>query len=68
MTLGGLLALGYTVVVSYKRASTTVSTGNVSMSFETIDALSETYMVLRGTNRKVRNSVLLFVILEYVVF
>ncbi|XP_054823317.1 uncharacterized protein LOC129321546 isoform X2 [Prosopis cineraria] len=52
MTLGGLLALGYSVVVSYKRASTTLSNGNVSASFETIDALGETYMVLRGTNRK----------------
>ncbi|KAI4357645.1 hypothetical protein L6164_001581 [Bauhinia variegata] len=52
MTLGGLLALGYTVVVSYKRASTTVDYGSVSMSFETIDALGETFMVLRGTNRK----------------
>ncbi|KAL6969946.1 uridine,cytidine kinase [Sarracenia purpurea var. burkii] len=52
MTLGGLLALGYTVVVSYKRASTSVSNGNVSMSLETIDSLGETYMVLRGTNRK----------------
>ncbi|KAE9597292.1 putative uridine kinase [Lupinus albus] len=52
MTLGGLLALGYTVVVSYKRASTTVNNGKVSMSFETIDALGETFMVMRGTNRK----------------
>jgi hypothetical protein len=53
MTLGGLLALGYTVVVSYKRASTSVSEGNLSVSLETIDTLGETYMVLRGTNRKV---------------
>ncbi|KAI8022123.1 Uridine-cytidine kinase C [Camellia lanceoleosa] len=52
MTLGGLLALGYTVVVSYKRASTSVSNGNVSISLETIDSLGETYLVLRGTNRK----------------
>uniref|UniRef100_A0A5B7B6W3 AAA+ ATPase domain-containing protein n=1 Tax=Davidia involucrata TaxID=16924 RepID=A0A5B7B6W3_DAVIN len=52
MTLGGLLALGYTVVVSYKRASVSVSNGNLSMSLETIDTLGETYMVLRGTNRK----------------
>ncbi|XP_048135223.1 uncharacterized protein LOC115740036 isoform X2 [Rhodamnia argentea] len=52
MTLGGLLALGYTVVVSYKRASTFVSMGNLSTSLETIDTLSETFMVLRGTNRK----------------
>lgn len=53
MTLGGLLALGYTVVVSYKRASTSVSEGNLSVSLETIDSLGETYMVLRGTDRKV---------------
>ncbi|XP_051148741.1 uncharacterized protein LOC127263652 isoform X2 [Andrographis paniculata] len=53
MTLGGLLALGYTVVVSYKRASTTVTDGNLSVSLETIDALGETYLVFRGTNRKI---------------
>lgn len=54
MTLGGLLALGYNVVVSYKRASTSVTIGNLSLSLETIDTLGETFMVLRGTNRKVR--------------
>ena len=54
MTLGGLLALGYSVVVSYKRASTSVNNGHLSMSFETIDSLGETFMVLRGTDRKVR--------------
>lgn len=53
MTLGGLLALGYTVVVSYKRASSSASNGNLSLSLETIDTLGETFMVLRGTNRKV---------------
>ncbi|XP_061993009.1 uncharacterized protein LOC133710890 isoform X3 [Rosa rugosa] len=52
MTLGGLLALGYAVVVSYKRASKSVNNGNVSLSLETIDSLGETFMVLRGTNRK----------------
>ncbi|XP_031111622.1 uncharacterized protein LOC116015635 isoform X1 [Ipomoea triloba] len=52
MTLGGLLALGYTVVVSYKRASTSVSEGSFSVSLETIDTLGEAYMVLRGTDRK----------------
>ncbi|CAK8577418.1 unnamed protein product [Lathyrus sativus] len=52
MTLGGLLALGYIVVVSYKRASTTVNYGKVSMSFETIDVLGETFLVTRGTDRK----------------
>ncbi|KAJ8646675.1 hypothetical protein MRB53_008423 [Persea americana] len=53
MTLGGLLALGYIVVVSYKRASTSVSNGQLSMSFEYIDTLDETFMVLKGTDRKV---------------
>lgn len=53
MTLGGLLALGYTVVVSYKRASTSAIDGNLSVSLETIDTLGETFMVLRGTSRKV---------------
>ncbi|XP_023639295.1 uncharacterized protein LOC17885014 isoform X3 [Capsella rubella] len=52
MTLGGLLALGYNVVVSYKRASTAISYGNLSLSRETIDTLSETFLVLRGTDRK----------------
>ncbi|XP_050373244.1 uncharacterized protein LOC126790911 isoform X2 [Argentina anserina] len=52
MTLGGLLALGYAVVVSYKRASKSVNTGSVSLSLETIDSLGETFMVLRGTDRK----------------
>lgn len=53
MTLGGLLALGYTVVVSYKRASMTINHGSLSMSLETIDTLAETFMVLRGCTRKV---------------
>nr|XP_016495386.1 PREDICTED: uncharacterized protein LOC107814474 isoform X4 [Nicotiana tabacum] len=52
MTLGGLLALGYNVVVSYKRASTSVIEGSFSNSLETIDTLGETYLVLRGINRK----------------
>ncbi|KAL3336881.1 hypothetical protein AABB24_029524 [Solanum stoloniferum] len=52
MTLGGLLTLGYNVVVSYKRASTSVFEGNFSLSLETIDTLGETYLVLRGINRK----------------
>ncbi|XP_055809554.1 uncharacterized protein LOC129879855 isoform X2 [Solanum dulcamara] len=52
MTLGGLLTLGYNVVVSYKRASTSVVEGNLSLSLETIDTLGETYLVLRGINRK----------------
>lgn len=53
MTLGGLLDLGYNVVVSYKRASTSVIEGSFSNSLETIDTLGETYLVLRGINRKV---------------
>lgn len=53
MTLGGLLALGYNVVVSYKRASKSITYGDLSISLETIDTLSETYLVLRGRDRKV---------------
>ncbi|KAI3915009.1 hypothetical protein MKW98_020556 [Papaver atlanticum] len=53
MTLGGLLALGYTVVVSYKRASTSFNNGKVSISLETIDTLGKTFLVLRGTDRRV---------------
>lgn len=53
MTLGGLLALGYTVVVSYKRVSQSVRIGNLSVSLETIETLGETFMVLRGMDRKV---------------
>lgn len=52
MTLGGLLALGYNVVVSYKRASKSIIYGNLSISLETIDTLAETYIVLRGKDRK----------------
>lgn len=55
MTLGGLLQLGYTVVMSYKRASLTFNFREVSLAFETIDSLGETFMVVRGTNRKVRS-------------
>ncbi|KAJ8769270.1 hypothetical protein K2173_002198 [Erythroxylum novogranatense] len=51
-TLGGLLRLGYIVVVSYKRASASISIGNLSLSLETIDTLGETFMVLRGMDRK----------------
>lgn len=52
-TLGGLLALGYNVVVSYKRASTIVNNGQILMALESIDALNETFLVLKGTSRKV---------------
>ncbi|KAF5183043.1 Uridine-cytidine kinase c [Thalictrum thalictroides] len=53
MTLTGLLSLGYMIVVSYKRTSRSISNGNLSLSRETIDTLDETFMVLRGTDRKV---------------
>ncbi|KAJ9563682.1 hypothetical protein OSB04_008842 [Centaurea solstitialis] len=56
MTLGGLLALGYNVVVSYKRASKSIIYGNLSVSLETIDTLDETYIVLRGRDRKMVES------------
>ncbi|KAL5995202.1 hypothetical protein ACLOJK_025260 [Asimina triloba] len=52
MTLGGLLALGYVVVVSYKRTSTSIIRNQMSLSFEYIDTLDETFMVLKGTDRK----------------
>ncbi|XP_008807632.1 uncharacterized protein LOC103719926 isoform X2 [Phoenix dactylifera] len=52
-TLGGLLALGYNVVVSYKRASTSVNNGQILMVVESIDTLNETFLVLKGTSRKV---------------
>ena len=66
MTLGGLLALGYTVVVSYKRASTSVNNDNVSLSLENIDTLGETFMVLRGMDRKVWTFSLYGVILPFI--
>lgn len=56
MTLGGLLALGYTVVVSYTRKSSSISNGNLSLSHEKIETFEETFMVLRGTDRKVVGS------------
>ncbi|XP_056696659.1 uncharacterized protein [Spinacia oleracea] len=52
MTLGGLLQLGYNVVVSYKRVSLTFNFEEVTLAFETIDSLGETFMVVRGSNRK----------------
>ncbi|KAK4358414.1 hypothetical protein RND71_024024 [Anisodus tanguticus] len=42
----GRMTLGYNVVVSYKRASTSVIEGNFSLSLETIDTLGETYMMV----------------------
>lgn len=52
-TLGGLLALGYNVVVSYKRACTSAHNGQIMMVLESIDTLNETFLVLKGTSRKV---------------
>lgn len=52
-TLGGLLALGYKVVVSYKRGCTSVHNGQLLMALESIDTLNEAFLVLKGTSRKV---------------
>ena len=68
MTLGGLLQLGYTVVMSYKRASLTFNFREVSLAFETIDSLGETFMVVRGTNRKVRSAFILDLYNMYIGF
>ncbi|PKA64603.1 Uridine kinase-like protein 3 [Apostasia shenzhenica] len=51
-TLGGLLALGYSVVVSFKRSCKMVSIGQLLMALESIDTLNETFLVLKGTSRK----------------
>ncbi|KAJ1700022.1 hypothetical protein LUZ63_008534 [Rhynchospora breviuscula] len=52
-TLGGLLALGYSVVVSHKRTCTSVKSDQVLIAAESIDTLNETFLVLKGTSRKV---------------
>nr|ATB19705.1 putative P-loop containing nucleoside triphosphate hydrolases superfamily protein [Hesperocyparis bakeri] len=52
-TLGGLLALGYQVVASFKRESTIIDNGKVLVSLESIDNLGQTFIVVKGTNRKV---------------
>jgi hypothetical protein len=52
-TLGGLLALGYSVVVSFKRTCTSVSRDQLLIAAETIDTLNETFLVLKGPSRKV---------------
>ncbi|MFS7986471.1 hypothetical protein Hanom_Chr11g01010731 [Helianthus anomalus] len=41
MTLSGLLALGYNIVLYYKRESKPIIYGDLSMSQETIDTLYE---------------------------
>ncbi|XP_022003877.1 D-3-phosphoglycerate dehydrogenase-like [Helianthus annuus] len=56
MTLGSLLALGYHIALCYKRASKPIIYGDLSISPETIDALYETYIVLRGNDRKMVES------------
>uniref|UniRef100_A0A0D9W348 CYTH domain-containing protein n=1 Tax=Leersia perrieri TaxID=77586 RepID=A0A0D9W348_9ORYZ len=52
-TLGGLLALGYSVVVSFKRTCTSVSRNQLLIAAETIDTLNETFLVLKGPSRKI---------------
>ena len=52
-TLGGLLALGYSVVVSFKRTCTSVNRDQLLIAAETIDTLNETFLVLKGPSRKV---------------
>lgn len=52
-TLGGLLALGYSVVVSFKRTSRTVKRDQLLIAAETIDSLNESFLVLKGPSRKV---------------
>ncbi|BBN08423.1 uridine kinase [Marchantia polymorpha subsp. ruderalis] len=52
-TLGGLLALGYQVAVSYKRESTIIDNGKVLISIEVIDDLERTFVQVKGSDRKV---------------
>lgn len=52
-TLGGLLALGYNVVVSFKRTCTSVNIDQLLIAAETIDTLNETFLVLKGPSRKI---------------
>ncbi|KAL2630924.1 hypothetical protein R1flu_015610 [Riccia fluitans] len=52
-TLGGLLALGYQVAVSYKRQSSIIDNGKVLISTEIIDDLERTFVQVKGTDRKV---------------
>nr|CAB3486593.1 unnamed protein product [Digitaria exilis] len=52
-TLGGLLALGYSVVVSFKRTSMSVNSDQLLIAAETIDTLDETFLVLKGPSRKI---------------
>ncbi|KAG0582216.1 hypothetical protein KC19_3G043300 [Ceratodon purpureus] len=52
-TLGGLLALGYQVAVSFKRESAIFDNGKVSLSLETIDDVNKCFIQVKGTDRKV---------------
>lgn len=52
-TLGGLLALGYQVAVSFKRESAIIDNGKVSISIETIDDVNKFFIQVKGTDRKV---------------
>lgn len=52
-TLGGLLALGYQVAVSFKRESAIYDNGKVSISIETIDDINKSFIQVKGTDRKV---------------
>jgi len=57
-TLGGLLALGYSVVVSFKRTCISVNRDQLLIAAETIDTLNETFLVLKGPSRKQRLQIL----------
>ncbi|KAI5075251.1 hypothetical protein GOP47_0009327 [Adiantum capillus-veneris] len=52
-TLGGLLALGYQVAVSYKRESECFDNGSISICIETVDDLDRCFVLVRGKDRKV---------------
>jgi hypothetical protein len=66
-TLGGLLALGYSVVVSFKRTSRTVNRNQLLIAAETIDSLNESFLVLKGPSRKVTLGYCLFTLCLYVI-
>jgi hypothetical protein len=65
-TLGGLLALGYTVVVSFKRTSMSVNRDQLLIVAEAIHTLNETFLVLKGPSRKVH--ILIFKVMSYCSF
>ena len=52
-TLGGLLALGYQIAVSYKRESEIIDDGTICICIETIDDLEKTFVLVKGKERKV---------------